>query len=32
MVAPDKYEQEYKAILDTMKAEIDEVVAGGEDA
>ena len=32
MVAPDKYEQEYEAILDQMRAEIDEVIAGGEDA
>ena len=32
MADPDKYEQEYEAILDQMRAEIDEVIAGGEDA
>ena len=32
MADPDKYKQEYEAILDQMRAEIDEVIAGGEDA
>ena len=32
MIAPDKYEAEYAAIIAEMKAEIEEVIAGGEDA
>ena len=32
MIAPDKYEREYEAILEQMRTEIDEVIAGGEDA
>ena len=32
MADPDKYKQEYEAILDQMRAEIEEVIAGGEDA
>ena len=32
MIAPDKYETEYAAIIAEMKAEIEEVIAGGEDA
>ena len=32
MAAPDAYKQEYASILEQMKAEIEAVVAGGEDA
>ena len=32
MVAPDKFEGEFAAIVDQMKAEIAAVIAGGEDA
>ena len=30
--APDKYKEEYAAILADMKAEIEAVIEGGEDA
>ena len=32
MIAPDKYEAEYAAIIAGIKEEIDAVIAGGEDA
>ena len=32
MAAPDKYKEEYAAILADMKAEIKAVIEGGEDA